>query len=199
MIMKFYYFDNPDKIIDLSESEAMSLSYEQLKEIDSYDEDTHEWKAQRCNRLHLAQFVEKYYDADDISVKDADYLNWYYHNRYCFEELTEEKLQRLRKYNHKNADIHNMLYTMKARQYSDVDNIIPDSVIDDDWRDIWFDAYEAIVYAHPQEEIHHKLQEAFGKEVTDKVWYQYYPKEQREDLTRYFILYLITWRGYGYG
>nr|DAE84786.1 MAG TPA: hypothetical protein [Caudoviricetes sp.] len=175
--MKFYYFDDPNKIIDLSESEAMSLSYEQLKEIDSYDEDTHEWKAQRCNRLHPAQFVEKYYDADDTSVKDADYLNWYYHNRYCFEELTEEKLQRLRKYNHKNADIHNMLYTMKARQYSDVDNIIPDSVIDDDWRDIWFDAYESIVYGHPQEEIHSKLQAAFGKDVTDEVWYQYYPKE----------------------
>lgn len=52
--MKFYYFDDPDNIIDLSESEAMALSYEQLKEIDSYDEDTHEWKAQRCSHLHPA-------------------------------------------------------------------------------------------------------------------------------------------------
>jgi len=142
--MKFYYFDNLDNIIDLSESEAMALSYEQLLEIRGYDKDTHEWKAQRCRRLHPAQFVEKYYDADDTSIKDADYLNWYYHNRYCFKELTEEKLQRLRKYNHKNADIHNTLYIMKARQYSDVDNIIPNAVLDE-WH-TWYPAYKSIMY-----------------------------------------------------
>ena len=175
--MKFYYFDNPDKVIDLSESEVMALSEEELAKIDGCDEETHKWVSNRHYALHPAQFVEKYYDADDTSVKDADYLNWYYHNRYCFEELTEEKLQRLRKYNHKNADIHNTLYTMKARQYNDVNNIIPDAALDDDWRDIWFDVYEAIVYAHPQEEIHSKLQVAFGKDVTDEIWYQYYPRE----------------------
>jgi len=176
MIMKFYYFDDPDKIIDLSESDAMALSEEELAKIDGCDEETHKWVSDRYYALHPAQFVEKYYDVDDTSVKDADYLNWYYHNRYCFEDLTNEKLECLRKYNHKNADIHNILYTMKAREYSDVDNIIPDTVLDE-WGDVWFDAYEAIVYGHPQEEIHKKLQEAFGKENTDKIWYQYYPEE----------------------
>ena len=177
MIMKFYYFDDPDNIIDLSESEAMNLSYEQLKEIDGCDEDTHEWKIHRCRRLHPAQFVEKYYDADDTSVKDADYLNWYYYTRYCNEELTEEKLDRLRKYNHKNADIHNTLYVMKAKEYSNVDNIIPNAVLDE-WH-TWYPAYKSIIYGHPQEEIHAKLQDAYGKEVTDRVWYQYYPEDQK--------------------
>ena len=197
MIVKFSYINNPDNIINLSESEAMNLSYEQLLEIRGCDEDAHDWKIRRCRRLHPAQFVEKYYDADDASVKDADYLNWYYHNRYCNEDLTEEKLERLRKYNHKNADIHNTLYVMKAREYSDVDNIVPRRVLDE-WH-TWYPAYKSIVYGHPQEEIHSKLQEAFGKKVTDKIWYQYYSKEWREDLTRYFILHLITWRRYGYG
>ena len=91
MIMKFYYFDDPDKIIDLSESDAMALSEEELAKIDGCDEETHKWAADRYYALHPAQFVEKYYDVDDTSVKDVDYLNWYYHNRYCFLEVPAQE------------------------------------------------------------------------------------------------------------
>jgi len=173
--MKFYYFDDPNKIVDLSESDVMALSEEELAKIDGCDEETHKWISDRYYALHPAQLIEKYYDADDISVKDADYLNWYYYDRYSHEELTEEKLERLRKYNHKNVDIYNTLYKNKAKEYCDFGYLIPNQVLIE-WK-TRYPAYKAIVYAYPQEEIHEKLQEAFGKKVTDEVWYQYYPEE----------------------
>ena len=179
--VEFRHRDNPSKIITLNESQLMDMTREELLAYDGVDETTDEWLRKRRYILHPAEFVEKYYDADDTTVKNASYKNWYYHERYDWEEepFTEERLDRLRKYNHRNADIFNELYWNIAKTYPE--QFIPYTVLDE-WESQWLPAHDAIVYGHSQDDIREKLNVAYGKEAVDEVWSKYYPEDKSSNV-----------------
>ena len=190
--VKFRLRDNPSEIITLNENQLMNMTADELIAYEGVDKTTDEWLDNRLDILHPAEFVEKYYDADHDNVNsmmdsiddevcnaitDNDYRNWYYHDRYDRDDepFTEERLDRLRKYSHKNADIFNKLYRDIAKTYPN--QIIPYTLLDE-WESQRIPAYDAIVYGHPQDEIRKKLNVAYGKEAVDKVWYKYYPEDK---------------------
>lgn len=117
---------------------------------------------------------------EDEDITDNDYRNWYYHDRYDRDDepFTEERLDRLRKYSHRNADIFNELYWNIAKTYPG--QFIPHKVLNK-----WESRHppsDAIIYGHPQDEIREKLNVAYGKDKVDEVWCKYYSEDKSSNV-----------------